>query len=409
MKISGLKSSLPWLIPAAAIVLAGSGYLTQVSGNKELSQAPARATASSGAAPVPTTAPVSSAEQEQIESLQAALDAALLNNAPEEEVVSRQAGANADLSSLQTATAVAQPEAAPQAAEVAPTPDAEPVVDNRQAALIVPHSAAKLFESGEAAVKEAQRCLDDLRNLTDQAVVYFPSGGVTAEQGGIEQGRLIGLVAQSCDGVQIRVEGHSDASGDPAANLRLSERRAQEVIQRIAASGIDTDMFFAEGAGSSKPSGVVGPEPRAFYDRRVEFAVVDNVTRVSVRAPATIKPWASEACVVDLERAAANTSLFYAPRSVSLPGTDLETAMDLASLASECPHARLRIVGHHSGEVQDREGMRTGLLRAKALMAMMVGRGIDSDEIIIAAHSRPMTDGGLPGSRVKFDVILEER
>lgn len=407
MKFSGLKSSLPWVVPTVAIVLAGSGYFAQFSGNPFGSgEDLAGATNGGASAPAVQEPAISAAAQAQIESLQAALDEALFNTAVAEEIVSRQAGATADLSALQQPAPVAQPEVA---AAVAPTPAPAPVVDNRQAALTVPHSAAKLFESGQAAVEDAERCRDDLRNLSDQAVVYFPSGGVTADEGGIEQGRLIGLVAQSCEGVQIRVEGHSDASGDPAANLRLSERRAQEVIQRIAASGIETDMFFAEGVGSRSPSGVVGPESRAFYDRRVEFVVVDNVTRVAVRSPATIKPWANESCVVDLERAAANTSLFYAPRSVSLPGQDLETAMELASLASQCPHARLRVVGHYSGNVQDREGMRTGLLRAKALMAMMVGRGIASEQIIIAAHSRPLDDGGLPGSRVKFDVILEEK
>lgn len=400
------------MIPTAAILVAGSGYLTQSGGtSSEIGQAPKRATANAttAAEDVLALAPMSelSAAEEQIETLQAALDAALQEKVADEEVVTRQANASADLSNLQAAAPVAQPEVVVVAEPVVePTP--EPVVDNRQAALTTPHSASKLFESGQAAVEDAARCADDLRNLTSQAVVYFPSGGVTADSDGIEQGRLIGLVAQSCEGVQIRVEGHSDASGDPGANLRLSEQRAQAVIQRIAASGIDTRMFFAEGQGSRTPSNVVGPQPRGFYDRRVEFSVVDNVTRVAVRSPGTVKPWANETCVVDLERAAANTSLFYAPRSVSLPGQDLETAMDLAALASACPHARLRIVGHHSGDVQDREDIKTGLLRAKALMAMMVGRGVPSEQIIIAAHSRALDEGGLPGSRVHFDVIHEE-
>ena len=74
--------------------------------------------------------------------------------------------------------------------------------------------------------------------MADQARVYFPSGGLTADQGGIEQGRLLGLIAQNCSGVQLRVEGHSDQTGDPAAHLRLSEAREQEVIKRLGASGV---------------------------------------------------------------------------------------------------------------------------------------------------------------------------
>ncbi|MEM6373905.1 MAG: OmpA family protein [Pseudomonadota bacterium] len=393
--MKGIKHSLPWLVPSAALVLVGSGYLTNFYNDKDASDITPEAAASA------------ISQEQQIATLQAALTAALQANA-EDEIVARQANASDGLSYLPKP----QPRAEPVVADVAPTPEpvAEPEpVDARVAALTTPHSAAKLFASGQAAAEDAARCTEDLRNLTSQAVVYFPSGGVTADAGGVEQGRLIGLVAQSCQGVQIKVEGHSDASGDPAANLRLSERRAEQVIQRIAASGIDTSMFFAEGAGDRRPSGVVGPESRAYYDRRVEFSVVDNVTRVAVRAPSAVKPWANASCVTELERAASGTSLFYAPRSVSLPSQDLDTAMQLATLAMECPHARLRVVGHYSADIQAREDVHTGLLRAKALMAMLVGRGIASEQIIIAAHSRPLNEAGLPGSRINFDVVLEEK
>lgn len=399
MNFKGIKDSLPWLVPSAAIIFAGTGYLASVYGTSPQSQPVVAETASMPSA------------QEQIENLQAALDAALLaNEAVDEDVVTRQAGAASDMSDLQPVAPLAAPQTAQVSMVPVPTPAAEsaPEADLRQAALTTPHAAAKMFASGQAAIEDAALCKDDLRNLTDQAVVYFPSGGVTADAGGIEQGRLIGLVAQSCDGVQIRVEGHSDPSGDPAANMRLSEQRARQVIQRIAASGIDTSMFVAAGMGDKQPSGVPGPQGAAFYDRRVEFKVVEEVQRVAMRTTGAAKPWANATCVTALERAATGTSLFYAPRSVSLPSQDLETALEIATLAVECPHARLRVVGHHSGDLQDRESVRTGLLRAKALMAMMVGRGIAPEQIIIAAHSKPLDASGMPGSRVIFDVILEE-
>lgn len=395
MNFKGIRDALPWLVPSVVIAVVGSGYLKTVYDEPAVT------------APEPQAAANTAAEDE-IKRLQAALDAVLLANA-KEEIVARQATAADTLVELPDPAPA--PRAVPEAAAVEPVavaPQPAPV-DDRIAALTTPHSAAKLFASGQAAADDAARCMDDLRNLTAQAVVYFPSGGVTADAGGVEQGRLIGLVAQSCDGVRIKVEGHSDATGDPAANLRLSEQRAQQVIQRIAASGIDTSMFFAEGAGDRRPSGVVGPQSRAFYDRRVEFSVVDNVTRVAARAPGVAKPWANATCVTALQTAASGTTLFYTPRSVSLPSQDLNTALELASLAAECPHARLRVVGHYSGDIQARENMRTGLLRAKALMAMLVGRGIPSEQIIIAAHSRPLNEGGLPGSRVNFDVIIEEK
>lgn len=402
------------MVPTAAILFAGSGVLTN-SFYTTTADAPARAVSASvetvtppAAAPAPVVE--QTAQQAQIAALQAALEAAREENAAKDEIVARQATTMSVLSELQPKAPLAQPEAPAPVVEtpavvVAPTPQ----VDTRQAALSTTPTAAQLFTSGQTVAEDTTRCMQDLRNLAGQAVVYFPSGGVTADAGGIEQGRLIGLVAQSCRGVRIRVEGHSDASGDPGANLRLSQQRATQVIQRIAASGIDTSMFFAEGRGDRQPSGVVGPQQRAFYDRRVEFSIVEGVTQAAVRTTGDTNAWIASNCVSNLERAVTGTSLFYAPRSVALPTRDMDRAMGIAKIAMECPHARLRIVGHHSADTLSGEGPETGRLRAKALRSMLVGRGITPEQVIIASPSWPLDDGELPGSRISFDLILEEK
>lgn len=383
MALKYLRDSLPWLVPSAAIVFAASGFL-ELGGGEDA--APASEQTFSNA-----TAP-------QVVAVQPAPVAV------EEEVVARQASPETTLTTVGASNAQAQPLAAAKPPQPAPAQAPEP----QRTAALATTPAAPFFDTNTFGEAAQQQCLEDLRTMAGQARVYFPSGGLNADQGGIEQGRLLGLIAQTCPDVQIRVEGHSDPSGDPGANLRLSQARAEEVIKRIGASGLDTSMFFAEGLGDRQPAGIVGPEPASYYDRRVEFSIVDKVTRVAVRTPAVPKPWAAATCVTELQRAVDSTTLFYAPRSVSLGAGDLDTAMGLATLAMECPHARLRVIGHHAGDLQSGEGVATGLLRAKALMAMLVGRGVASEEIIIAAPSRPLNDAGLPGSRVRFDVILEE-
>ncbi|WP_299695154.1 OmpA family protein [uncultured Tateyamaria sp.] len=376
MALKYVKDSLPWLVPSAAIAFAAFVFMD--GGIRQN--------------PVPPVEPTAAAPEP--------LDT-------EDEVVARQATPEASLNSVAVTPALTQPVAAP-APVPEPAPEPQPV---RQAALAVAPTAAPVFDTSGFNANSNAQCIEDLRAMASEARVYFPSGGLTADSAGIEQGRLLGLIAQNCPGVQIRVDGHSDPSGDPSANLVLSERRAQEVIKRIGAGGIDTSNFFARGMGDRQPSGLNGPRPAAFYDRRVEFTVVEEVTRVAVRTNVTASPWANASCVTDLQRAADSTVLFYAPRSVSLRPDDLNTAMALAELAVACPHARLRVIGQHAGGVQTGEDVATGRLRAKALMAMLVGRGIASEQIIIAAPSRPVGLGdqaGLPGSRVDFDVILED-
>lgn len=370
MALRYLKDSLPWLVPSAAIAFAA--YVLM---DRDFDLGPA--------------APVQEAVAPAVET--------------DNDVVARQATPDSSLTAVAAAAALAQPE--PVAVETPkPQPEPAPV---RQAAL----TTAPVFDTSGFQATANRQCVEDLRNMAAEARVYFPSGGLTADAAGIEQGRLLGQIAQNCPGVQIRVDGHSDPSGDPAANLRLSEARAQEVIQRIGAGGIDTTAFFARGVGDREPSGRVGPRPSAFYDRRVEFTIVEEVTRVAVRTTVAARPWANASCVADLQRAVDSTVLIYAPQSVSLRPDDLDTAMTLAEMAVACPHARLRVIGQHAGGVQTGEDVATGRLRAKALMAMLVGRGIASEQIIIAAPSRPVglsDQSGLPGSRVDFDVILEE-
>jgi len=267
------------------------------------------------------------------------------------------------------------------------------------------------FQVGGTVNAARAECIEDLKATVSGARVYFPSGGVSADAAGIEQGRLIGLIAQGCSDVRIRVEGHSDASGNPNANLRLSRARAEEVIKRIGASGMDVSMFYAEGMGSRVPSNVVGPEPRTYYDRRVEFSVIDDAVQVVSRTPLAAQPWTAATCVADLQRAAQNTVLFYAPGSVSLRGEDYDTAMNLAERAMRCPQARLRVVGRYSDAPGTGESVYTGRLRAKAVMAMLVARGAEADQIIIAAPSWPAesaTQTGLPAHRINFDVIVDD-
>jgi len=109
----------------------------------------------------------------------------------------------------------------------------------------------------------------------------------------------------------------------------------------------------------------------------------------------------------ELQGAISNANIFYAPRSVAAKQDDISQALLFASMAMDCPDARLRVIGQHSDDARIGENPATGRLRAKALMAMLVGQGIDAGQIIMAAPSRSMTTEQLSGSRLDFDIILE--
>uniref|UniRef100_UPI0025FD636B OmpA family protein n=1 Tax=Planktotalea sp. TaxID=2029877 RepID=UPI0025FD636B len=376
MSFKLIKDHLPWVAPTVAIVFAASGYFDRSSNAEDIVQAPLTSS---------MDATVASNSQFQATTNATAFDAKNNND-----VVTRlssvtdsslQAMQPVDTQAMQQAAALAfAPAVVPEQVAVIATPaqvaSVEPVT--RTASLQATQNAVAFFSDAQASLSARESCIADLRSLSDQARIYFPAGGLNADPCGIEQARLIGILLQDCKGVQIIVEGHSDPSGDADVNLKLSKKRAEQIIQRLCASGIDTMNFVAKGIGSARPSNIVGPESDAYYDRRVEFAVieVDNTASFN-RAKALSNQWATSSCAQDLEAAIAGKNVFYSPRSVAAKQSEISVAFELAAMAMACPDARLRVISQHSDDLRSGESPAMGRLRAKAMMAMLVGQGID--------------------------------
>lgn len=267
---------------------------------------------------------------------------------------------------------------------------------------------ASFFNAAQAVIAQAGSCLNDLNNLAAQARVYFPSGALTGEDDGIAQARLIGTIAQNCPGVHVQVLGHSDPSGDPEINLQLSQSRAEAVVARVAAAGIDTSNLVPIGMGDRVPSGMRGVEEPAYYDRRVEFAIVEGAAIEAGPTFGAATAVQLDACVGELEDAVRTAAITYAPGSVTVSREDLDQAIALAQMAADCPHARLRLVGHHEEADDAFESPATARLRAIAVMTSLVGEGFEADQLIMAAPSESQPVEGLSNSRVDFDVLLEE-
>ena len=61
------------------------------------------------------------------------------------------------------------------------------------------------------------------------------------------------LQSDALAGFTFRVEGHSDARGDPARNLELSQQRAESVAAYLVKTGILPERLKAVGKASSEP------------------------------------------------------------------------------------------------------------------------------------------------------------
>lgn len=74
--------------------------------------------------------------------------------------------------------------------------------------------------------------------------------------------------------VRLRVEGHTDAMGDPEHNKKLSQQRAENIRRYLLkATGLPPDQIVAVGYGSTRPLFPNTTEENRAKNRRVEFVL----------------------------------------------------------------------------------------------------------------------------------------
>lgn len=93
-------------------------------------------------------------------------------------------------------------------------------------------------------------------------------------QGIIEE--LADLMSKRPDIKNVEVQGHTDDTGAAAYNLRLSQSRAQAVVDAISSHGIDPSRMTAKGYGQEKPLVPNTTEPNRAKNRRVQVMITEQ-------------------------------------------------------------------------------------------------------------------------------------
>jgi outer membrane protein OmpA-like peptidoglycan-associated protein len=75
---------------------------------------------------------------------------------------------------------------------------------------------------------------------------------------------------------KVRVEGHTDSTGNPQYNKELSQRRAEAVSEWLTRHGVDKGRLQSVGIGQERPIDTNATEDGRRNNRRVEFHIVEG-------------------------------------------------------------------------------------------------------------------------------------
>ncbi len=118
-----------------------------------------------------------------------------------------------------------------------------------------------------------EACQDAFLRIMSANQIYFKTAqAAISRESGATLDKLI-TVARQCAELDLLVEGHTDNRGSRAMNIRLSQRRAQAVVNYLNRKGLEIERLRAVGYGPDRPADTnTTPEGRA-NNRRIEFKV----------------------------------------------------------------------------------------------------------------------------------------
>lgn len=124
-----------------------------------------------------------------------------------------------------------------------------------------------------ASTVDSTVCQQLFSELLGRARIRFESGRATIDQD--SRGLLDRLIqtALRCPTANIEVAGHTDSDGDNAANMSLSEKRAQAVAEYLVLAGLPNTRLKAVGYGSTQPLAPNDSEDNKAKNRRIDFVV----------------------------------------------------------------------------------------------------------------------------------------
>jgi outer membrane protein OmpA-like peptidoglycan-associated protein len=131
--------------------------------------------------------------------------------------------------------------------------------------------------------KTLRRQLENLQLRQTESGVVVTLGDVLFQTGETElreeaMASLVEVVdlLQSEPDKKIKIEGHTDSTGNAEANLRISQQRADSVLTALVSLGVDAGRITSAGMGQDFPIATNETEEGRAQNRRVDVILLDD-------------------------------------------------------------------------------------------------------------------------------------
>jgi outer membrane protein OmpA-like peptidoglycan-associated protein/polyisoprenoid-binding protein YceI len=143
------------------------------------------------------------------------------------------------------------------------TPELEAARANRE----------KTRAAQESRVIPADECETRFTVISEAQAIYFKTGSAELDRTSEPMLDNAADIAKRCPSIKFDVEGHTDSVGTKTFNQKLSEQRAQSVVDYLAAKGTNAARIQSAGYGDTHPAAPNNNETNRAKNRRIEFKV----------------------------------------------------------------------------------------------------------------------------------------
>ena len=180
---------------------------------------------------------------------------------------------------------------------------------------------------------DPEECERRLSEAQQDGKITFEPGSATIAAGSQDIMNRIADILTECKEIRLEIQGHTDSQGREEMNLKLSQARAQSVLNELRARRVLTSTFVAVGYGEARPIAPNDTEEGREANRRIEFRLIRP--RPETEQESTLDQVADETAA-DAEDAEAAEATDEAAGEADA-ATDAATEAEAAAPEAEAP------------------------------------------------------------------------